>query len=57
MPHYHVDDDLSKARSIDGDLDGLVLNYLRELVDDDKYRVIAVPLLIRQNWQTRDKIY
>ena len=57
MPHYYVDDDLSKARSIDGNLDWLVINHLCEPVDDDKYRVIAVPFPIRQNWQTRDKIH
>ena len=57
MPYYYVDDDLSKAQGVNGHLDWLVMNHLCELVDNDKYRVIAVPLLIRQNWQTRDKIH
>ena len=47
MPHYYVNDDLSKARGVDGDLDWLVMNHLCEPVDDDEYRVIAVPLPIR----------
>ena len=37
MPHYYVDDDLSKTRSIDGNLDWLLINHLREPVDDDEY--------------------
>ena len=57
MPHYHIDDDLSKAQGVDGDLERLVINYFRELVDNDKYQVIAVSLPVRQNWQTRDKIH
>ena len=52
MPYYHVDD----AQSINSNLDWLVINYLCEPVDNDKYQVIAVPLLIHQNWETYDKI-
>ena len=47
MPYYHVDNYLSKARSIDGDLEWLVMNHLCEPVDNDEYQVIAVPLPIR----------
>ena len=36
MPHYHIDDDLSKVQSIDSDLDWLVINHLCEPIDDDK---------------------
>ena len=36
MPHYHVDNYLSKAQGIDGDLDWLVMNHLCEPVDDNK---------------------
>ena len=36
MPHYHIDDDLSKAQGIDSDLDWLVMNYLYEPIDNDK---------------------
>ena len=57
MPHYHVDDDLSKTRRFNGNLDWLVISHLCELVNDDEYQVIAVPLSIRQNRQTRDKIH
>ena len=49
MPHYYVDDDLSKARGVDGDLDWFVMNHLCEPIDDDKDRVVTVSLLIRQN--------
>ena len=57
MPHYYVDNDLSKARGVDGNLDWLVMNHFCELVDDNECCVIAVPLLVRRNWQTRDKIH
>ena len=36
MPYHYVDDDLCKARSIDDDLDWLVMNHLYEPVDNDK---------------------
>ena len=36
MPYYQVDDDLSKARGVDGNLDWFVINYLCELIDNDK---------------------
>ena len=57
MPHYHVNDDLSKAWGVDGDLDWFVMNYLCEPIDDDKDRVITVSLSIRRNRQTHDKIH
>ena len=57
MLYYYVDDDLGKARSVDGNFDWLVINHLCELVDNNKYQVIAVPFLICQNRQTRDKIH
>ena len=57
MPHYYVNDDLSKAQGIEGDLDWLVMNHLHEPINDDEYKVIAVPFPIRRNWQTRDKIH
>ena len=50
MSHYHVNDDLSKARSVDGDLDWLVMNHFCEPIDDDKDWVVTVSLLIRRNW-------
>ena len=56
MPHYYVNDDLSKAWGVDGDLDCFVINHLCEPVNNDNYQVIAVLLPIRQSWQTRDKI-
>ena len=57
MPHYLINDNLSKALSIDGNLDWLIMNHLREPVNDNEYRVIAVLLPIRQNWQTHNKIH
>ena len=36
MPHYHVDDNLSKARGVDGDLDWLIMNHFCELIDNDE---------------------
>ena len=57
MPHHHIDDDFSKARGIDNHLDWLVMTHFGELIDNDKYQVIAVLFLICQNWQIRDKIY
>ena len=36
MPHYHVNDNLNKARGVDGDLDWLVMNHFREPINDDK---------------------
>ena len=47
MSYYHVDDDLCQARSIDGNLDWLVMNHLCEPVDDNEYQVIAIPFSIR----------
>ena len=49
MPYYHINDDLSKTRGVDGDLDWLVINYLYEPIDNDKDWVVIVSLLIRQN--------
>ena len=36
MPHYYVDDNLSKARGVDSDLDWFVMNHLYEPIDDDE---------------------
>ena len=36
MSYYHIDDDFSKARSVNDDLDWLVINYLCKLIDNDK---------------------
>ena len=36
MPHYYIDDDLSKARDIDGNLDQFVMDHLHEPIDDDE---------------------
>ena len=50
MPYYHVNNDLSKARGANGDLDWFVMNHPCELIDDDKDRVVTVFFPIRQNW-------
>ena len=50
MPYYHVDDNLSKARGVDGDLNWLVMNYLCESIDNDKDWVVTIFFLIRRNW-------
>ena len=50
MPHYHVDDDLTKARGVNDDLDWFVINLFCEPIDDDEDWVVIVSLLIRQNW-------
>ena len=50
MPYYYVDDDLSKARGVDGDFDWFVMNNLCEPIDNDKDWVVIVFLPIRQNW-------
>ena len=49
MPHYHIDDDINKVQGVDINLDWLIMNYLCEPINDDKYQVIAVPLPICQN--------
>ena len=36
MPYHYINNDLCKARAIDGDLDWLVMNHLCEPVDNDK---------------------
>ena len=36
MPHYHTNNDLNKVRSINGDLDWLVINYFYGSVDNDE---------------------
>ena len=36
MPYYHVNDDFSKARGVDGDLNWFIMNNLCESIDDDK---------------------
>ena len=50
MPHYHINDDFSKARGIDGNLDRFVIDYFCEPIDDDKDWVIAISLLVHWNW-------
>ena len=57
MPHYHIDNDLNKAQSINGDLDWLIINHFCKPIDNDKDWVIAISFPICWNWQTRDKIY
>ena len=37
MPHYYVNNDLSKAHGIDSDIDCLVMNYFYKPVDNNKY--------------------
>ena len=49
MSYYHIDDNFSKAWSVDGNLDWLIINYFYEPIDHDKDWVIAVSLQIRQN--------
>ena len=36
MPHYHDNDNPSKARGINGDLNWLVINHFCEPIDDEK---------------------
>ena len=50
MSYYHIDDDLSKARGVDGDLDWFVMNHVCEPIDNDQDWVVTVSFLIRQNW-------
>ena len=57
ISHYHVNDDLSKAKSIDSNLDRFIINYFYELIDDDKDWVITVSFSVYWDWQTYDKIY
>ena len=46
MSHYYVNDDFCKAQSIDGNFDWFAMNYLCEPIDDNKYWIIAVLLLM-----------
>ena len=57
MLYYHVDDNLSKAQGVNGILDRFIINYFRELINNDKDWVIAVSLLVRWDWQTHNKIH
>ena len=50
MPYYYVDDDLGKAWGINNNLDWFIIDDLCELVDNDKYWVIAIFFSIYQNW-------
>ena len=36
MPDYHIDDDVSNAWGVNGDLEWLVMNYFCELIDNDE---------------------
>ena len=36
MPYYYVDDNLSKARGIDGNLDQFVIDHLCKPTDNDE---------------------
>ena len=47
MPPYHIDNNLSQALNIDGNLNWFVLKHLCEPVDNVKYQVIVVSFLIR----------
>ena len=57
MLYYHIDDDFSKVCDVNSDFNWLVINHLYEPVNNNEDWAIAVSLLIRQNWQTRDKIH
>ena len=57
MPYYHIDNDLSKARGIHGNLDQFIIDHFDESIDNDEDWVIVVFLPIRWDWQTRNKIY
>ena len=37
MPYHYIDDDFCKAWGIDNNLDWLIINYLCEPIDNDKY--------------------
>ena len=50
MRYYYIDNDLSKAQGVNGDLDWLVMNHFCEPIDNYKDWVIIVSFLIRQNW-------
>ena len=47
MPYYHVDDNFSKARGVNVDLDWFVMNHFCELIDEDEDGVVTVSFLIR----------
>ena len=57
MLYYYVDKDFSKALGIDDNLDRFVIDHFYEPINNNKDWIIIVSLLIRWDWQTRDKIY
>ena len=57
MPYHYINNDLYKAWGNDNDFDWLIMNYFYEPIDNNKDWVIAVSLLICQNWQIYNKIY
>ena len=57
MPYYYIDNDFSKAKGIDSDLDWFIINHLCELINDDEDWVIVVSFSVCWDWQTHDKIY
>ena len=36
IPQYYVDNNFSKARDIDNNLDRFIINYCHKLIDNDK---------------------
>ena len=36
MSHYYIDDNFSKAQDINGNFDWFIIDYLYELIDNDK---------------------
>lgn len=53
---YYVEDDFREVGGIDRNLNWLVEYPLRESIDDDKKRTIAVAILIGGNRQSCDTI-
>ena len=50
IAYYYIDNDFYKAQDINYDLNWLIINHFYKPIDDDKNWVIAVSVLIYQNW-------
>ena len=57
VPHYYIDNTFCKARSIDSELDWLIIYRLGKLVNDNKDEVIYFALPVCEYWSAGNKIH
>lgn len=54
---YYIDNDFRKAKSINSNLDSLIVYHSFKLIDDDKNGIITLAFPLCQNWYLSNNIY